>query len=405
MNWEPTKIESNPSPDLTELVLSFLNSPDLAQHFRKEGRVFDLLEAATLVNASFRPWAAKREAWSQLLKGLPDLSLPKSFHHPAIPSLRQKIVDLLDLDEAIWTEFQRPSPNAVYTFELFRDCNSLTRDFNWGNQVVSSQAIFRSLPAAEAAAARKLADWAASDENSNDGDSSGDSDNSRDNSSSRDNDSFGLSETISLYQITRTWLDSDTRIIARLNRHHEVLELTPLINPNFPPPASMGDFKSPIDSFLTLSEFLFDYPLKVTCPFERGDVVERLIRPGETETMVLAKKPAPHGWSADLSDLDFSHYHLRQGALNRDVNCPYIDLRARQSPGTSEGEILDQVGAWLKGQIGLDKLTLAKKIFDLKNKRRLVPGIDWDIEFFFSRLAAGEFASDAKSSAWEREGY
>lgn len=95
-------------------IYSFINSPDIADHCRKIGHVFNALEMAVIIAYSEKTIKEKHAAWREIIADHPDMPIPESNCFDAQRSLHDYLRQVIALDEKWLTEFYAPETGAVY---------------------------------------------------------------------------------------------------------------------------------------------------------------------------------------------------------------------------------------------------------------------------------------------------
>jgi hypothetical protein len=317
---------------MNELILTFLNSKDVADHQRKLGRTFNLLEASIIINQSFRPLEEKFQALRRIFELLEDMFTPANFHLPEIASIKKELSDLLVKEEQLLADFRKSGQDAIYTIELARH-NTASGDPDFPTPKIHP--IFsRDLERAE-----KFARWMISEE---------------------END-LTKGNPICVLRISKNTFDSRFAITCDYNSSIQIIdiEFTDRFRPIKDdsgewPPSSENPYSETLDSFLGY------FPFDISVPFEKGDVVEFLLAPDLVVPGVLESKP---GYSSDgkklpildISDLAATLFLVRQGELIWDYRWPYFNIRYRREPLIGSAEILTQLGAFLRDEITIQR--------------------------------------------------
>lgn len=101
-------------------IYSFINSPDIANHCRNIGHVFDSLEMAVLIAMSEKTINEKNEAWQEIIAYYPDMPIRKRNGFKAKKSLHDYLQNLIALNEKWLMEFYTPETGAVYRTVVYR---------------------------------------------------------------------------------------------------------------------------------------------------------------------------------------------------------------------------------------------------------------------------------------------
>ncbi|MDR2142112.1 MAG: hypothetical protein LBR11_10060 [Deltaproteobacteria bacterium] len=298
--------------DLQELTRSFINSPVVADCFLKRAWVGDLLEAAWLVNVSFRPLAEKMAAWSRLASGLADRRLPRTVTSEPIVSLKQRLSLLGQHYASLIAEFQSSSDQGLYALAS-QSPDGAAR----GDDFVNSEpgGIFRDLTTAQAVA-RKIVQ------------------------------TVGASS--SHYRVSKFSLDSVTSIVADFDGDDRLRDI-------FSRPGLSG---SGVD-------FLAEALVNLPTPFATGDILGQLTKTGELFPCVWARRPkkirqseaagsASGTESATTLDFEVGAYFLEDDLLIWKTDIIMSNLIYYKDKMCGKEEVLTYVSHLLKGHLSLN---------------------------------------------------
>jgi hypothetical protein len=278
------------------------------------------------------------------------MSLLKSFHQPAIPSLKRRLDEFLALDETILKIFNRSEHNVVYFCEQIED-----EEEYWPSYRRST------LDADNIVITKKL--------------------------SCPDSLSFNIS---------RCTLDSEEKIVASF-LNNKLIDYSISIDPKLSPKKSLRSLvpNGYIDS---RDWFLTSFPLNISVPFKAGDLVDYLKSPNWTVPCVMESAPnsvrmiSPSGEpdiGADFSDLVFQIYFLKAGEVCWDDYYPFINFRYHTGELKGKNEILTHLEALLKGHITLEDFLHLKKVIEARAEVEREQ--DCDTQYYFHRLAEEKF--------------
>lgn len=96
-------------------VLEFINSKDIAKHFKDIGYEFNSVECAFII-AQNKKYSimTKHAAWHDLMKNMPDMPLPDT-NDDSLFDFLQKLMDIEDEILEIFYEYNNPSYSSSYT--------------------------------------------------------------------------------------------------------------------------------------------------------------------------------------------------------------------------------------------------------------------------------------------------
>lgn len=95
-------------------ICSFINSPDIGDHCRNIGHVFNALEMAVIIAYSEKNIKEKHKAWREIIADYPDMPIPQRNCFDAQESLHGYLRQVIAHDEKWLTEFYTSETGAVY---------------------------------------------------------------------------------------------------------------------------------------------------------------------------------------------------------------------------------------------------------------------------------------------------
>lgn len=101
-------------------IYKFLNSRDIAAHWKKIGYNPSPLEAAWVVwNGGSNTLKEKHEAYREIIRTTADCAIPASECSPAFMSLHNYLKRLMEIELRLISEFYKNDANAIYTYKIF----------------------------------------------------------------------------------------------------------------------------------------------------------------------------------------------------------------------------------------------------------------------------------------------
>lgn len=318
-------------------IYKFFNSPDVAEHCRGIGHMFNAAESAVIVSQSkSHSLAEKHAAYREIIAEYPDMELPEGNNHKYIPSFHNALERMITYEEHHNVLLLADEPGAVYLAEIHE-----TRGYESSSHDLD---LYANYNAALSSAMKYVG-------------------------SNYDERFYSVWErdksTFMYFTIKKRYLGSDRYVVAEISGHGEIMGIT---NANM----NIED-----EGFAAnLLSLYIDVPV----PFKRGDLVEmdgdgswmgnvfvlkeicRDSERGDAKSSQILR--------SDLMDMTADVFYEMDGMVQCDCVHFYPDLRYCKRELTGRKRILKYVSLFSQDKLCLCGLLKASEYLHLDHRSK-----------------------------------